>query len=175
MQCKRVCRWMEAFVYPSHVQSHWFWSTAIVVIYCAVLWHAHILPWWEGLRGVRRECERVCLPSERGAQSRLLLTQGDSKCEWMNTNDRRDEEERLKGGWGEDRKIRVAGEIAHGCKHGGLKCAGRLRLMCFSIFSLYVGTKVICKGGGGSKHSRGFDDVLQIQFSGWFYDGRAHS
>lgn len=66
-------------------------------------------------------------------------------------------------------------EIAHGCKHGGLKCAGRLRLMCFSIFSLYVGTKVICKRGGVSKHSRGFDDVLQIQFSGWFYDGRAHS
>lgn len=49
----------------------------------------------EGRRGVRQECE-----SERGAQSRLLLTQGDSKCKWMNTNDRRDEKERLRGGEG---------------------------------------------------------------------------
>lgn len=51
----------------------------------------------EGRRGVRWECERICLPSERGAQSRLLLMQGDSKCKWMNTNDCRDEEERLRG------------------------------------------------------------------------------
>lgn len=39
---------------------------------------------------------RECLPSERGAQSGLLLTQGDSKCTWMNTNDRPDKEERLR-------------------------------------------------------------------------------
>lgn len=82
---------------------------AIVVIYWAALWCARGLPWWEGRRTRKEgrgraaeegegEGERSCLPSRRGAESGLQLTQVDSKWKWMNTNDHRDKDAGLSGG-----------------------------------------------------------------------------
>lgn len=109
--CERACHWMAAFVYLSCVQLHLFWSIAIVVIYCAAVWCAHSMPWWEEMgwgdaehgvwMSVREESERSCLPSKRGAQSRLQLTPGDSKWKWMNTNDHRDKKREAERWWGE--------------------------------------------------------------------------
>lgn len=40
----------------------------------------------------KQPCEQSCLPSEKGAQSRLLLKQCDSKCKWMNAKGHKDKE-----------------------------------------------------------------------------------
>lgn len=84
--------------------------------------------------GVGRASSQICLPSERGGKGLLRegcsLTRADSKCKRMNTNDRHDMGETWGGGvrvwgWGGvvcgwlgagGRRIRIASEIAHGCK-----------------------------------------------------------
>lgn len=56
----------------------------------------------EGRRGSEagKRADLLAKWESRAAQSGLLLTQGDSKCKWMNTNDRRNKEGRLRGGEG---------------------------------------------------------------------------
>lgn len=65
----------------------------------------------------------------------------------MNTNDHRDKEERLREDEGreEDRKIRVAPEIARGCTHGGPRKAepGPMCHICVCSYALAENTSFI--------------------------------